>query len=185
MEKPTNLEIPEEMHERILLLMNNKNLAQRKLGKNPKNDPIMPNCYGTSAFILGLNDLVRELWVSHGFQLNDSSKSPRGDFVFADSANFPGYIGRWPMTLLLNNLKKTEKTPGAIVAYFYEDPLNPSCRELNLRHTGVHLFNSDGIDYSFHQIAHGEDWGYARGTDLENSLGEIQRATLQVRYFLQ
>jgi len=180
------LEIPEEMQRRIQFLLEHQKYSRKILGIRLDNGHIVRNCFGTSAYVLGLEQIARDLWISKKHKLNDK-RSPMGNYIFHKEDEFPDHIGTLPMLHLLTTLKKVDKTPGAITAYFYDNPTDKSFPGWNLRHTGVYLFTIHEKDVMFEQNGRGGSWQFVYDNVRREAIGKLasfSRETLKVEYFL-
>lgn len=170
-----------EMGGRIQILRADRSKEQSQIGTS-KNEPLRPNCHGTSVYLFGLNKRVKQLWQDFGYKLNDFS-SPKGDFVCIPDDSSPGYVGERPMKLLLEEMEETSMIPGCLVAYNYGSILSPFNYGLNHSATYLGIDKPTGKHKIFHQHGHGGPWEFANLNFLEEELSPEGRSGLRIKFF--
>jgi len=162
--------------DKISFLVNNPDLTKTKLfgGLNPC-------CWGTTTYVIGANQGVKDVCVKNGFSLDDYC-SAMGDFVVIPDNNKPGYVGREPMELFLSTLSKSDAVKDSVVAFFWQNKNNEFCG-FGLHHSGIYLGDYGNQKIIFHQKEIGERFQFIPLDEFVKELCEESRRTLDVRFY--
>ncbi len=169
--------------DKIRYLMDNPELARRIIleGNNLK-----PNCWGTVAYVLGVEDLITKQYVAEGNRLDDFS-SAEGDFIFFPENSTPGYVGREPFDSFLNRNESVVEvdgfSPDSIIAFYWENEYGLDFCGFGQRHAGICLGCENGNRIFFHQESEGMDFGIETVGEYEGGKYSKFRETMQERFF--
>ena len=166
--------------DRISFLVNNPDLASSTL--NSQWGIFKPCCWGTTAYLLGANEKVKDIWLKEGNVLDDYSDA-LGDFIIIPDNDKPGYIGMVPMQLYLDTLQEKDMEKDCVVGLFWESPNCEGFTGFGLGHTGIYLGEYEGKHIMFEQKQIGKRFRFVSIDDRVSELGDDSRRTLKMRYY--
>jgi hypothetical protein len=163
--------------DRISFLVSNPQLASVKLDNG-----VNPCCWGTTTYVIGANQGLKDVCVKNGFSLDDYC-SAMGDFVVIPDNDKPGYVGREPMELFLSTLPESDAVKDSVVAFRWHNRNNEEFCAFGLHHSGIYLGNYGGQQIIFHQKEIGQRFQFISLDEFVKELCEESRRTLDVRYY--
>lgn len=140
---------------------------------------IEPSCWGTIVFLMRMNTRIKRMWRRAGNDLGDYCDA-LGDYVCIPNNDRPGYVGRRPMQMLLDQLASSDKAPDAIVGFYWQKTQVGFCG-FGVQHAALYLGIHDGDEILFHQIGRGEDFEFTSLAEYENSHDD--NSQYEVRFF--
>jgi hypothetical protein len=131
-------------------------LSDPELGSRPFKNGEFSNCFGTTAYVLGINNL---LWYLHPEERFRSQ-----DLIFPLKEDRPGYVAGRIIYMFLKDktrvVKYEERTIDDIVSFGEIEPDELTHVNINLKliHTGVYLGELNNEEIMFHQKGYGGEF---------------------------
>lgn len=152
--------------------------------KIPEWNPAYSNCWGTMAYILGIDKKIKDMWESSQ-EFKDLDSLAFGDYVNLPPHNRPGYVGRKPLEFFIENSDEVERTgpeKDSMVLFSWKAD-TPYLLGHGLRHSGIHL--KDG--WFFHQtnigIYNNSNFEFRKMSRFKFGLTDEARETLEIKFY--
>lgn len=174
--------IPEQ-YDRIKFLCENPHIGKRIIGEwNMK-----PNCWGTTIFLVGQEEKVKEIYVKKTGNALDDYSDAMGDYVNIPTNELPGYVGEDPLVFFLegktNFVCAGEENIGGIVAFHWRDDHTESCG-FRLRHAGIYLGDDGWNQIFFHQEKIGGEYGFISVQEYKRTIHPQSQKTFEANFYV-